>query len=90
MDYAKDCGLTVYAVGKISDIFNGAGITEAVHTQSNADGMAKTYEALNKDFKGILFTNLVDFDTKFGHRRDQAVLLNIRYLRPHRAKALPH
>lgn len=70
LDYAKDCGLTVYAVGKISDIFNGAGITEAVHTQSNADGMAKTYEALNKDFKGILFTNLVDFDTKFGHRRD--------------------
>lgn len=70
LDYAKDFGLTVYAVGKISDIFNGAGITESVHTQSNADGISKTYEALHKDFKGILFTNLVDFDTKFGHRRD--------------------
>ncbi len=70
LDYMADEGNTVYAIGKISDIFNGQGITKAVHTESNEDGMSKTYAAMHEDFAGIIFTNLVDFDTKFGHRRD--------------------
>ena len=63
-------GKTVYAIGKISDIFNGKGITESVHTVSNMDGVDRTIEALGKDFEGLIFTNLVDFDSKYGHRRD--------------------
>lgn len=70
LDHMKEAGKTVYAVGKIRDIFNGNGITEAVHTESNLDGVAKTIEALGQDFTGLLFTNLVDFDSKYGHRRD--------------------
>lgn len=70
LDFAKDRGYDVIAVGKIEDIFNGQGITEAVHTKSNMDGVDKTIEYLNKDNKGIIFTNLVDFDAKYGHRRD--------------------
>lgn len=70
MDLISSTGKTVYAVGKIRDIFNGRGVTEAVHTESNDDGVTKTIEALGKDFEGLIFTNLVDFDTKFGHRRD--------------------
>ncbi|NCB41546.1 MAG: phosphopentomutase [Clostridia bacterium] len=70
LDRLYQTGKTVYAVGKISDIFNGSGVTQSVHTQSNADGVDKTIEALKMDFEGLLFTNLVDFDSKFGHRRD--------------------
>jgi len=70
LDYAKDAGLQVKAVGKISDIFNGQGITEDVHTKDNMDGVDQTIRYLNEDFKGIIFTNLVDFDAKYGHRRD--------------------
>ena len=62
--------MTVYSIGKIRDIFNGKGITEADHTESNDDGVTKTIEALRKDFDGLIFTNLVDFDSKYGHRRD--------------------
>ena len=62
--------MTVYSIGKIRDIFNGKGITEAVHTESNDDGVTKTIEAIRKDFDGLIFTNLVDFDSKYGHRRD--------------------
>ena len=58
------------AVGKIEDIFNGQGITKEVHTKSNMDGVDKTIEYLKTDSKGIIFTNLVDFDAKFGHRRN--------------------
>ena len=65
-------GKTVYAIGKIRDIFNGSGVTEAVHTENNDDGVTKTIEALNRNFEGLVFTNLVDFDSKFGHRRDPA------------------
>ena len=70
LDMVKQAGKTVYAIGKISDIFNGKGVTEAVHITSNADGMVKTAEAVKKDFDGFIFTNLVDFDAKYGHRRN--------------------
>ena len=70
LDHIKEAGKTVYAVGKIRDIFNGQGITESVHTESNMDGVVKTIEAMQQPFEGILFTNLVDFDSKYGHRRD--------------------
>ncbi|QAT43019.1 phosphopentomutase [Aminipila luticellarii] len=70
LDKVEATGKTVYAVGKISDIFNGKGVTESVHTESNMDGVNKTIDALNQNFEGFIFTNLVDFDSKFGHRRD--------------------
>ncbi|WP_274364439.1 phosphopentomutase [Paenibacillus thermotolerans] len=66
----KDAGLDVIAVGKINDIFSGEGITEAMPTKSNADGIAKTIDTMRKQFKGLCFVNLVDFDSLFGHRRD--------------------
>jgi phosphopentomutase len=70
LDSVKDSGKTVYAIGKIKDIFNGQGVNISVHTESNMDGVDKTLEAMNADFEGFLFTNLVDFDSKYGHRRD--------------------
>lgn len=70
LDLACKEGLQVRAVGKIWDIFNGKGITHDVHTQDNMDGIDKTFEWLRDDFEGILFTNLVDFDSRYGHRRD--------------------
>jgi phosphopentomutase len=72
LDNIKDSGKTVYAIGKISDIFNWHGINISVHTESNMDGVDKTIEAMHADFEGFLFTNLVDFDSKYGHRRDPA------------------
>lgn len=70
LDIAKREGLDVIAVGKIEDIFNGRGITEAVHTVDNMDGINRTIEYIEKQNKGIIFTNLVDFDSMYGHRRD--------------------
>ena len=70
MNELEDAGYDVIAVGKISDIFNGEGITESVRTISNMDGVDKLLDVMNKDFNGISFTNLVDFDALFGHRRD--------------------
>ncbi len=70
LDKVRAAGQTVYAIGKIRDIFNGQGVTEAVHTENNMDGTDKTIEALHKDFGGLIFTNLVDFDSQFGHRRN--------------------
>lgn len=70
LDHVKDAGKTSYAIGKISDIFNGCGVSKSVHTEDNMDGVDKTVEALKQDFEGFIFTNLVDFDSKFGHRRD--------------------
>lgn len=70
LDFTSEAGYDVMAVGKIEDIFNGKGITKEVHTKSNMDGVDKTIEFLKTDTKGIIFTNLVDFDAKFGHRRD--------------------
>lgn len=70
LDLISEAGQTVYAVGKIRDIFNGQGVTTAVHTDNNMDGVDKTIDAMKKDFSGLIFTNLVDFDSKYGHRRD--------------------
>lgn len=70
LDAISQSGKTVYAVGKIYDIFAGCGITEHVFTHSNAEGMQKALEALEKDFEGLCFVNLVDFDMLYGHRQD--------------------
>jgi len=70
LDHAKEAGLEVRAVGKIVDIYNGHGITHDVHTKDNMDGVDWTIKWLKEDFEGILFSNLVDFDAKFGHRRN--------------------
>lgn len=66
----KDAGLDVIAIGKIDDIYNGEGITEAIRTKDNMHGMDKLHEVLKKDFTGLSFLNLVDFDALYGHRRD--------------------
>ncbi|MGL4791344.1 MAG: phosphopentomutase [Anaerotignaceae bacterium] len=70
MDYAKDKGLTVAAVGKIEDIFQNQGITKSNHTTNNADGINVTMDYIKEDFSGIVFTNLVDYDMLYGHRND--------------------
>jgi phosphopentomutase len=70
LDKVSSTGQTVYAVGKIHDIFNGAGITDSMHTTGNMDGVDKTLEAMEKVEGGLIFTNLVDFDSLYGHRRD--------------------
>lgn len=66
----KEAGLDVAAVGKIEDIFCGVGVTEAKHTKDNMDGVDVTLEYMDKDITGLIFTNLVEFDSKWGHRRD--------------------
>ncbi|MBU5349075.1 phosphopentomutase [Paenibacillus lautus] len=70
MNEMKDAGLDVIALGKISDIYDGEGITKAVRTVSNMDGMDKMVQTLGEPFKGLSFLNLVDFDAVYGHRRD--------------------
>jgi len=70
LDYLKEEGYDVISVGKIFDIFNGSGLTESNKIVSNHDGMLKTYEIAKKDFTGLCFVNLVDFDSLYGHRRD--------------------
>lgn len=70
LDHICEAGKTVYSVGKIVDIFNGHGISEFVKTKNNEDGVDKTLEAMKKDFEGFIFTNLVEFDSEYGHRRD--------------------
>ncbi len=66
----KQAKLDVIAVGKINDIFSGEGITKAYPTKSNEDGIAVTLREMKGDFNGLVFTNLVDFDSLYGHRRD--------------------
>jgi len=63
-------GLDVIGVGKISDIFAGVGITESHPTSGNAEGQARLLELAGREFHGLCFVNLVDFDSKYGHRRD--------------------
>ena len=70
LDYMKEAGYDVISVGKINDIFNTCGITEAVKSKSSHEGLQQTIEYAKKDFNGICFTNLVDFDAKWGHRRN--------------------
>lgn len=70
LDYVSKNGLEVYAIGKIEDIFVNKGITRSNHTHSNEEGIEATLEALKEDFKGLIFTNLVDFDMVYGHRNN--------------------
>ena len=70
LDAIKAAGLDTLAVGKIYDIFAGQGTTEHLFNKSNADGMAHTDDYAARDFHGLCFVNLVDFDMQFGHRRD--------------------
>ncbi|MEO3944444.1 phosphopentomutase [Gorillibacterium sp. CAU 1737] len=70
MNTMKDAGLDVIAIGKINDIFVGEGVTEATSTKSNEHGVEVTIETMSRDFQGLAFTNLVDFDSLYGHRRD--------------------
>lgn len=70
LDFIKEDGMDVIAVGKIEDIFASQGITVSVHTENNLDGINKTIEFINKNSKGLIFTNLVDFDMLYGHRND--------------------
>ncbi|MBE5865797.1 MAG: phosphopentomutase [Lachnospiraceae bacterium] len=70
LDQLKAAGKDVLAVGKIKDIFVDRGITESVYTSGNEDGIKRTLEYMDKDFEGLCFVNLVDFDMLYGHRRD--------------------
>ena len=70
MDALKENGFDVISVGKIKDIFDGEGITEAYKSQSSVHGMEQTIEIAGKDFTGLCFVNLVDFDALWGHRRN--------------------
>jgi len=72
LDAIADAKLPVVGVGKIWDIFAGRGVTENLHSEGNADGCRLTLEALDKLERGLVFTNLVDFDMLYGHRRDPA------------------
>ena len=72
LDAIQAAGQKVISVGKIADIFNGQGISEGSRTVSNDDGMGKTLQLTARDFEGLCFVNLVEFDSAYGHRRDIA------------------
>ena len=70
LDILKESGKEVIGIGKIEDLFAGRGLTQRDHTETNRDGMAATLRWLERDFTGLLFVNLVEFDMLWGHRRD--------------------
>ncbi|MRH43534.1 phosphopentomutase [Aquibacillus halophilus] len=70
MNELKDANYDVISIGKISDIYDGEGVTKSLRTVSNMDGMDKLIETMDSDFTGLSFLNLVDFDAIYGHRRD--------------------
>ncbi len=70
LDAIQEAGMDVFGVGKIDDVFANRGITECVHTVSNADGMARILEYVRRPFDGLLFANLVETDMLWGHRND--------------------
>jgi phosphopentomutase len=70
LDLVKAASLPVVAIGKVDDLFAGRGITRALHTASDDDGMDRTVEEVERGTRGLVVSNLVDFDTKFGHRND--------------------
>ena len=70
MSELKDYGKEVIAIGKIDDIYNGEGVTKAIRTKDNMDGMDKLVGVVQEEFTGLSFLNLVDFDALYGHRRD--------------------
>jgi phosphopentomutase len=70
MNRLAEAGFDCIAIGKINDIYSGEGVTQSFPTKSNMDGMERTIEVMSSDFRGLAFTNLVDFDSLYGHRRD--------------------
>lgn len=70
LDYISESSLEVVAIGKIEDIFVGRGITKAIHTKNNESGIEATLSEIQRDSKGLIFTNLVDFDMLYGHRNN--------------------
>lgn len=70
LDEIKKIGKNVLAIGKIADLFTMRGITKAIHTEGNTDGIHKTIKAIKEDTNGLIFTNLVDFDMLYGHRNN--------------------
>ena len=71
LDHAREAGLSVLAIGKIEDLFAGRGISEAIHTEGDQDGLRKTAESMrSRTEPGIIFTNLVDLDMTYGHREN--------------------
>ncbi|HEU5230384.1 MAG TPA: phosphopentomutase [Ktedonobacteraceae bacterium] len=70
LDLLKEAGKEIIGIGKIEDLFAGRGLTQRDHTETNSEGMAATLRWLERDFTGLLFVNLVEFDMLWGHRRD--------------------
>src|SRR5262249_42930094 len=70
LDAISGAGLPVVGIGKIPDIYAGRGVTEAVHTEGNADGLAQTLAIMKRVDRGLIFNNLVDFDMLYGHRNN--------------------
>jgi len=70
LDYLKESNYDVISIGKISDIYNNCGITESIKTKNNLDGINRIIDIIDKDFNGLCFANLNDFDSLYGHRRD--------------------
>ena len=70
LDNLKNNNFDVISIGKISDVFNGCGITKSIKTKDNLDGILKTIDTIEEDFNGLCFANLNDFDSKYGHRRN--------------------
>jgi phosphopentomutase len=70
LDKAMEAGLRTYGVGKIEDLFVGRGLTDAVHTEGDLDGLERTVAAINEVERGIVFSNLVDLDMRYGHREN--------------------
>jgi phosphopentomutase len=70
IDKVKDAGLRTYGVGKIEDLFVGRGLTDAVHTEGDRDGLERTVAAINEVEQGLIFANLVDLDMRYGHREN--------------------
>lgn len=71
MNALKDAGKDVIAIGKINDIYDGEGVTDAIRTKDNMDGMDQLMKVVERDFEGLSFLNLVDFDALYGHRRNK-------------------
>ena len=70
MNYLTESVIPVIGIGKIHDILAGEGISETIYTKDNMDGVDKTLDIMHSLKKGLIFTNLVEFDSKWGHRRD--------------------
>lgn len=71
MDALNEHGVPVFAIGKISDLFNGKSITKSIHTKDNLDGLIKLVDVIGSDYEGFVFANLNDFDSLYGHRRNK-------------------